>query len=60
MYVYGKNVAKDINQEIEKAYVIKDFKDKEILDKINAPIYFVDKQKLDNMVDGLHQGIVLK
>lgn len=60
MYVYGKNVAKDINQEIEKAYVIKGFKDKEILDKINAPIYFVDKQKLDNMVDGLHQGIVLK
>ena len=60
MYVYGKNVAKDINQEIEKAYVIKGFKDKEILDKINAPIYFVDKQKLDSMVDGLHQGIVLK
>lgn len=60
MYVYGKNVAKDINQEIEKTYVIKGFKDKEILDKINAPIYFVDKQKLDSMVDGLHQGIVLK
>lgn len=60
MYVYGKNVAKDINQEIEKAYVLKGFKDKEILDKINAPIIYVDKQKLDNMVDGLHQGIVLK
>lgn len=60
MYVYGKNVAKDINQEIEKAYVLKGFKDKEILDKINAPIVYVDKQKLDNMVDGLHQGIVLK
>ena len=60
MYVYGKNVAKDINQEIEKAYVLKGFKDKEILDKINAPIIYVDKQKLNNMVDGLHQGIVLK
>lgn len=60
MYVYGKNVAKDIKQEIEKAYVLKGFKDKEILDEINAPIIYVDKQKLDNMVDGLHQGIVLK
>jgi len=60
VYVYGKNVAKDINQEIEKAYVLKGFKDKEILNKINAPIIYVDKQKLDNMVDGLHQGIVLK
>jgi 23S rRNA (guanosine2251-2'-O)-methyltransferase len=60
MYVYGKNVAKDINCDIEKAYVQKGFKDKDILDKIKAPIYYVDKQKLDNMVDGLHQGIVLK
>lgn len=60
MYVYGRNVAKDIKQEIEKAYVSKTFKDKDILDKINAPIVYVDKEKLDNMVDGAHQGIVLK
>ena len=60
MYVYGKNLAKDIKTKIEKAYVVKNFKDKDILSKINAPIVYVDKQKLDSMVDGLHQGIVLK
>ena len=60
MYVYGKNVAKDIKTKIEKAYVVKNFKDKDILSKIDAPIVYVDKQKLDSMVDGLHQGIVLK
>ena len=60
MYVYGKNVAKEINSKIEKVYVANNFKDKEILKKIKAPIVYVDKNKLDKMVDGLHQGIVLK
>ena len=60
MYVYGKNVAKEINSKIEKVYVANNFKDKEILKKIKAPIVYVDKNKLDKMVDGVHQGIVLK
>ena len=60
MYVYGKNVAKDINSKIEKVYVANNFKDKEILKNIKAPIVYVDKNKLDKMVDGVHQGIVLK
>ena len=60
MYVYGKNVAKDINCEIIKAYVADNFKDKELLKKIKAPIEYVPKSKLDSLVDGLHQGIVLK
>lgn len=60
MYVYGKNVAKDINSKVEKAYVANNFKDKEILRNIKAPIVYVDKNKLDKMVDGVHQGIVLK
>lgn len=60
MYVYGKNVAKEINSKIEKAYVANNFKDKEILKKIKAPIVYIDKNKLDKMVDGVHQGIVLK
>ena len=60
MYVYGKNVAKEINSKIEKVYVANNFKDKEILKNIKAPIVYVDKNKLDNMVDGVHQGIVLK
>ncbi len=60
MYVYGKNVAKDINQEIIRAYVDKKFNEKDILNKIKAPIIYVDKKKLDQMVDGSHQGIVLE
>lgn len=60
MYVYGKNVAKDIDSKVEKAYVANNFKDKEILRNIKAPIVYVDKNKLDKMVDGVHQGIVLK
>ena len=59
MYVYGKNVAKEINSKIEKVYVANNFKDKEILKNIKAPIVYVDKNKLDKMVDGVHQGIVL-
>ena len=60
MYVYGKNVAKEINSKIKKVYVANNFKDKEILKNIKAPVVYVDKNKLDKMVDGLHQGIVLK
>ena len=60
MYVYGKNVAKELQSKIEKAYVVNNFKDKELLKKIKAPIIYVDKNKLDKMVDGVHQGIVLK
>lgn len=60
MYVYGKNVAKDLNSKIEKAYVVNNFKDKELLKKIKAPIIYVDKKRLDSMVDGVHQGIILK
>ena len=60
MYIYGKNVAKDIDSKIEKAYVAKNFKDKELLNKINAPIVYVAKNKLDEMINGNHQGIVLK
>jgi len=59
MYVFGKNVARDI-KEAEKAYVQKGFKEKDIIDNLNCPIVYVDKEKLDRMVDGIHQGIVLK
>ena len=59
MYVYGKNVAKDI-EKVEKAYVVNNFKDKELLKNLKCPIVYVEKDKLDKMVDGVHQGIVLK
>ena len=59
MYIYGKNVAKEATN-VEKVYVSKNFKDKELLNNINAPIVVVDNKKLDDMVKGNHQGIVLK
>ena len=59
MYIYGKNVAKEATN-IEKVYVSKNFKDNSILDNISAPIIRVDNSKLDKMVKGNHQGIVLK
>lgn len=59
MYIYGKNVAKEATN-VEKVYVSKNFREKEILDNIDAPIVFVDNKKLDEMVKGNHQGIVLK
>lgn len=59
MYVYGKNVAKDV-KNVEKAYVANNFKDKELLKNLNCPVVYVEKDKLDKMVDGVHQGIVLK
>ncbi len=60
MYVYGKNVAKELQNKIEKVYVTRNFKDKELLSKIKAPIVYVEKDKLDKMTNGVHQGIVLK
>lgn len=65
MYVYGKNVANemiDTNKKISKAIVYEKFSDKELLNKLlkrNIPIQYVQKRELDNIVHGLHQGIVL-
>lgn len=59
MYIYGKNVAKDA-QNVKRVYVQDNFKDNNLLKQFNAPIKFVPKKVLDNMVDGVHQGIVLE
>lgn len=59
MYIYGKNVAKEATN-IERVYVAKNFKDRELLSSIQAPIVYVDRERLDRMVDGNHQGIILK
>lgn len=63
MYVFGKNVVCSLLNDgtnIKKAYVYKDFKDREITNSLNCPIKYVDKDYLDRMVDGLHQGIVVE
>lgn len=65
MYVYGKNVAKELinnKREIEKAYLSNNLKDSDIelsLKKVTS-INYMDKKELDKMVDGHHQGIILE
>jgi len=60
MYIYGRNVAKETTKEVKKVYVLNNFKDKELLNKFDAPIIYLDKFKLDKMVKGVHQGIILE
>ena len=64
MYIYGKNAVSAIeNDKIKKAFLYKNFHDKEILSKLTSkdiPIYYLEKYELDKKVDGNHQGIVLE
>lgn len=59
MLVYGKNVLKEMSREkIKKVYISrKDYID--YLKEKNIKYDFVDNRKLDNMVEGIHQGVVL-
>ena len=64
MYIYGKNVVKEVLQNkknIKKAYVYKNFNDKEIINKLsNIDICYLEKYELDKN-DGpntLHGGFV--
>lgn len=65
MYVYGKNVAKEVLQKktpIKKAYIYENFKDEDILNKLkkaSISCKFMDKKALDNIENGNHQGIIL-
>lgn len=65
MYIYGKNVVKEIlssDKKIIEAYVGIKFDDNEILTglKNKIKIKYMEKRDLDKIVDGLHQGIILK
>lgn len=65
MKVYGKNVALDIiksHKKIYSAYLYKNFNEENILNylnKNNVNIKIFEKYEMDNIVDGLHQGIIL-
>ena len=64
MYIYGKNVIDDTikNKNIKKAYIYKNSKEYNIINYLkskNINISFKEKYELDNMVNGLHQGIIL-
>lgn len=65
MRVYGKNVVNEVieKENIKKAYVYKKFKDSEIIDKLKekrVSIKFVEKDLLNKIEKGNHQGIVLE
>ena len=65
MRVYGKNVAKEVieKENIKKAYISKNFNDKEIMEKLRdnkVQIKFIEKNILDKMEKGNHQGIILE
>ena len=66
MYIYGKNVVNEVlktDKYIKEAIIYNQFSDKSIIDKLkfkNIPIKFLEKHEIDKIVDGNHQGIVLK
>jgi len=66
MYIYGKNVCREklnSDSKIFEAYIVNNFDDKDIIDllkKRKIKTNILDKFKIDKMVKGLHQGIVLK
>jgi 23S rRNA (guanosine2251-2'-O)-methyltransferase len=65
MYVFGKNVVKELinnNKKINKAIINRDFNDKELLlllQSKNIEIKNVDKNELDRIANGNHQGIIV-
>lgn len=65
MYIYGKNVAIEAikkNKKIQKAYIYKDFNDRNLISAIQnlkICIKFCTKMELDKLVKGNHQGIIL-
>lgn len=63
MYVYGKNVALEHieSDDILEVYLYDKFNDNNILSKLyKYNIKKLPKHKLDQMVNGNHQGIILK
>ena len=66
MYVFGKNVARELlneNKKIKKIILSNNFKDEEINELVNLSNNFViyeDKKKMDKLVDGIHQGIIIE
>ncbi len=63
MRVYGKNVAREVleKENIRRIYLSKNFSDREILEKVkNYQIKYLDKNLLDKMERGNHQGIIIE
>ena len=65
MLVFGRNVARDLlknNKNINKVILQDGFNEKEIIDLIenkNIRVEYKSKKEIDNLIDGVHQGIIL-
>lgn len=65
MIIYGKNSCKVVlesNIEISKVYLQEGFSEKDIISLIenkNLSINYLPKNKMNDLVDGVHQGIIL-
>ena len=65
MFVYGKNVARDLlngDNYIKEAFLQDNFGDKEIIDLLkikNIPTKIKTKKQIDDLCSGLNQGIIL-
>jgi len=66
MKVFGKNVFNELKSDIKsikRVYIANNFSDREIIDFIksnNISHSFMDIKKMDGMVDGRHQGIIIE
>ncbi len=66
MYIYGKNVALEAlkkKERVKKVYLNQNFHDEELLfliEQNHLSTKIVDKNMLDRMVGGNHQGIILE
>lgn len=66
MYVFGKNVAKELisnNRKIRKAYLSKNIIGTDLeqeLKALNVKISYLNKNELDKLASGNHQGIILE
>lgn len=65
MYVFGRNVARDLLErkaKIKSIILQKDFNDKELfslIENANLNIKYYSKKEMDDLVMGVHQGIIL-
>ena len=65
MLVYGRNVALEFlkkNEKVRKIYLQENFHDKKLIlsiEKFKIPVKTMSKIELDQLANGIHQGIIL-
>ncbi|MCI8588076.1 MAG: 23S rRNA (guanosine(2251)-2'-O)-methyltransferase RlmB [Bacilli bacterium] len=65
MLVYGRNIAIEYlkkNEKVRKVYLQEDFRDKNLIlaiEKSKIPVVTKRKMELDQLANGVHQGIIL-